>query len=79
MRVMNHFALVAAVAGCLLCRSLGLAQTVVFQQSGFPTIDSEPLSPSMLAAALGGAPVFANVDQLRSGEVLKNATLLVFR
>ena len=78
MRLLNHFALVAALVGCLLCCSLGLAQTVVFQQSGFPTIDSEPLAQSILAAALGGAPVFANVDQLRSGEVLKNATLLVF-
>jgi Beta-galactosidase len=78
MRVLSHFALMPVIAGCLLGCSFAAAQTVVFQQPGFPTIDSEPLSQSTLSTALGGAPVFANVDRLRSGEVLKNATLLVF-
>ena len=78
MRVLSHLALMPVVAGCLLRCSVGFTQTVVFQQPGFPTVDSEPLSQSTLAATLGPAPVFANVDQLRSGEALKNATLLVF-
>ena len=50
---------------------------VVFQQPGFPTVDSEPISQATLTASLGGTPVFANVDQLRDGAVLKGAPLLV--
>lgn len=50
---------------------------VVFSQPGFPVVESEPVSPATLVKALGGAPVFATVDQLRSGSVLGGASLLV--
>lgn len=78
MRALGHFFLVPVITICLLGCPFVLGQTVVFEQAGFPAIDTGPVSQSTLAAALGGAPIFANVEQLRSGEVLKNATLLVF-
>jgi len=78
MRGLHHRVFLSAIASCLLGCPFSVAQTVVFQQSGFPTIDSEPVSQSTLVAALGGSPIFAHVEQLRSGEVLRNATLLVF-
>jgi hypothetical protein len=53
------------------------AQTVVFAQPGFPVIGSEPVSRATLATALGSTPLFATVDQLRSGDVLQSASLLV--
>ena len=50
--------------------------TVVFEQAGFPTLASAVVPHAALAAALPGA-VFANIDQLRSGQALKSARLLV--
>ena len=50
--------------------------TVVFEQAGFPTIASEVVPHAVLAAALPGAS-FANIEQLRSGQGLKGARLLV--
>ena len=51
-------------------------QTVVFEQPGFPTVASEPLTHATLADALPGAS-FATLDQLRSDDTLKHARLLV--
>jgi hypothetical protein len=53
------------------------AQTVVFQQPGFPVVDSEPISHDTLAAAIPGEIRFADIATLRSGEILKDTTLLV--
>ena len=77
MNALHRALLSAASAALFACTSPGTAQTVVFQQPGFPTIDSEALPQSALAAAVGGTPVYANVEQLRSGAPLKGASLLV--
>ena len=50
---------------------------VLFEQAGFPTVDSEPLPHAALAAALPGTPLIADLAKLRAGDVLKDATLLV--
>jgi len=77
MRTLSRCLWSAISVGCLVCCSVLMGQTVVFHQLGFPTIDSEPVPQAILATTLGGTPVFADVDQLRSGEVLKGASLLV--
>ena len=53
------------------------AHTVVFSQQGFPTIDSEPVPQATLMAALGVGTVFADVAELRAGNALHGAALLV--
>jgi hypothetical protein len=53
------------------------AKVVVFSENGFPVIDSQPVSTGTLSAALGPDTVFAGIDLLDQGEVLKNANLLV--
>lgn len=68
--------------GCALAAPLAGAQAaagrvVVFEQPGFPTVASEPISHATLTGALGGSPVFATVDELRTGSVLAGAGLLV--
>ena len=52
-------------------------RVVIFQQSGFPTIGTEPITESVLRSALGASATVANLSELRSGQVLKNASLLV--
>ncbi len=60
--------------------TLGLAQAashiVVLQQPGFPSVDTQPLSQAALTSALG-SPVFATVEDLRTGSALSGASLLV--
>jgi len=55
----------------------GGAQTVVFQQRGFPAVESSEVPAAALASALGEGTTYANVRQLRNGECLKGARLLV--
>ena len=66
------FAFATLISAC--CTS---GQTVIFRQAHFPAIDTQPVPDSVLAAAVGGSPVFASIDQLREGSVLKGASLLV--
>ncbi len=73
----KNYALVLAGA-IALCLDYSLpAQTVIFHQAGFPTVESEELSQSTLTSAFGGNPTFVDVVQLRGGEALKTAKLLV--
>jgi hypothetical protein len=51
--------------------------TVVFRQPGFPTLESEPVSEQVLKSALGAGTEFADINNLRSGNALKDARLLV--
>ncbi len=65
--------------GCSAAAAQGVASTnvpVVFLQSGFPAIDTEVPSQAELAQSLPTAR-FADLTQLRSGEVLTGARLLV--
>ncbi len=50
---------------------------VVFWQSGFPTIASQPLTQAALTDALGSGVIFTSIDQLRSSAVLSDTSLLV--
>ncbi|MGI4829768.1 MAG: hypothetical protein ACRYFU_16465, partial [Janthinobacterium lividum] len=63
----------------LACAPLLPAQTrvVVFEQPGFPTVDSEPIAHGVLAHSLGSSVGFVTVDQLQTGSELKEASLLV--
>ena len=73
---MNQYALVAF--GAFISLNLSLpAQTVIFHQTGFPSVESEEISQGTLTSAFGGAPTFVDVSQLRGGEALKAAKLLV--
>jgi hypothetical protein len=54
----------------------GLAHVVVFEEPGFPAISSPPVSHAALSAALPDA-AFADIEQLRAGQVLHDAKLLV--
>ena len=49
---------------------------VIFQQAGFPTLESEPLDASTLRAAFGQTD-HADIAQLQAGEILKQASLLI--
>ena len=54
------------------------AKVVVFYQSGFPTVDSQPIEQEILRTALGEMqPVFAGVEELKTPETLRDADLLV--
>jgi hypothetical protein len=50
--------------------------TVIFQQAGFPTVESEPLDSTTLRAAFGKTDT-ADIAQLKAGDILKQASLLV--
>jgi hypothetical protein len=70
--------LVAVVLASGAVVSPAEAKVVVFQQPGFPAVDSEAPSREALEAALEGlAPTFADVRTLQSPETLKDADLLV--
>ena len=70
-------AFAALSATGLMAQGMPSKNIVVFEQAGFPTIASEPLPHAVLAAALGPAASFADVAQLRSGQTLDGAALLV--
>jgi hypothetical protein len=53
------------------------AKVVVFSEPGFPILDSQPVSTATLSLALGPDTVFAGLDLLKQGEILKDANLLV--
>jgi len=54
------------------------ARVVVFWQSGFPTVDSQPVEEETLKAALGKMPpLFADIEALRSPQTLRDADLLI--
>lgn len=53
------------------------AQIVVFHDSGFPTVNSEPVSQSTLSNALGADVIYAGVAKLNDASTLKHARLLV--
>ncbi len=78
-RVLQGLLLVvlSAVAVRSPAQSTGKHTPVVFEQAGFPTIDSEPVSHNTLKAALGNEAVFADLPALQRAEVLKDAPLLV--
>ena len=52
------------------------AKVVVFSESDFPVVDSQPVSSATLGAALGPV-VFAGIDALQQGNALSGASLLV--
>lgn len=57
---------------------LSFAKVVVFWQAGFPTIESQPIARATLATALGGmSPVFANLEELKKNDTLRDVDLLV--
>lgn len=65
----------------LTCTSTALAQRVrdhmvIFQQQGFPTVRSEPLSSAAVHTAFSTAQ-FVDVAQLQAGDALKTASLLI--
>ncbi len=53
------------------------ARVVVFSETGFPTVDSQPVSKSTLQSALGSDLVFAGLEDLQGGHALDGADLLV--
>jgi hypothetical protein len=53
------------------------ARVIVFQEPGFPTVDSEPVSPATLQNALGSDVVFADISALNSPDEFRDADLLV--
>jgi hypothetical protein len=54
------------------------SKPVVFWQEGFPTVDSQSVSRQALNEALSAmGPSFADIEELKQGEVLKDADLLV--
>ena len=80
MSLMNAYrtATVAALfQAFVLSATFAHSQTVVFHQEGFPTIESEEIPQPSLSAALGGSPSFVDVDQLRAGDWIAGAKLLV--
>jgi hypothetical protein len=77
MNVLDRCMAFAFWVGCFFLCFQARAQTVIFQQPGFPAIDSEPISQATLLAATGEAPVFATVGQLRDSAVLNGAKLLI--
>lgn len=75
MRRSVPFLLLALVA-CPVWAQNGPQHPVAFQQAGFPCIDSEPVSQATLSAAIPGV-TFADLEQLRTGQALANASVLV--
>ena len=55
--------------------SCAFARVVVFEQPGFPTVDSQPVSRATLAKVLGGE--FAGTEALKNPATLQDAELLV--
>jgi hypothetical protein len=49
------------------------ARVIVFQEPGFPTVDSEPVSPATLQNALGSDVVFADISALNSPDEFRDA------
>ncbi len=68
----------AGVAFALACSTAAQATVVVFQEPGFPTVESEACSRQTLARSLEPLqPAFVGLDELEKGEVLRGADLLV--
>ena len=62
----------------LACVSPVQGKVVVFWQSGFPAVDSQPVGEESLKAALRDMqPVFLGLEELRKPGTLRNADLLV--
>ncbi|HEX4006821.1 MAG TPA: alpha-amylase family protein [Acidobacteriaceae bacterium] len=53
------------------------AKVVVFAESGFPVVSSQPVSRETLAAALGPDATFAGIEELSKPQTLHGASLLV--
>ena len=62
---------------CLSAQGTQPAKVVVFDQPGFPAIDSPAIPREVLAQALGKAATFADIGRLRAPETLQGASLLV--
>ena len=75
MPLLRRALLLAVLSACNVLHAQ--AQTTVFFQPGFPTVESEPLSQQSLTTALGGAPTLMSVEQLRANDALKGTHLLV--
>jgi hypothetical protein len=67
----------AVLSMSLLSAHAIAAQTVVFSQSGFPTVDSVAVPMATLNAALGVGTSVLNVEQLRDGDWPATTHLLV--
>jgi Beta-galactosidase len=66
------------VCGLLAFSAPLAAQVVVFSQPGFPTIDSQPVDPAAIQAALGDSQMrFVNLEELKLPEMLRGAQLFV--
>jgi hypothetical protein len=61
----------------LFTGKLTYAKTVVFQESGFPTIDSQAVTQSVLQAAFGSEARFMGLKELNERNALQGAGLLV--
>ena len=72
MTVLSRTLLLAAI--CVPCLH---AQTVILQQTGFPTIDSEAIPAPILTDAFGSAATLVDVQRLRAADTLGGAKLLI--
>jgi hypothetical protein len=61
----------------VVCSPAFAAKIVVFQESGFPTVNSQPVSATTLREALGSNATFAGIAALQNPETLAHAQLLV--
>lgn len=61
----------------VLAAAQAAAQIVVFHANGFPTVDSQPVSESVLRDALGSQTTFAGIQELKTPATLDHARLLV--
>lgn len=72
MRLLSYFLMFA-----MLSAPVAGAQIVVFRESGFPTVNSEPVSQSTLSNALGEDVTYAGIAKLNEASTLRDARLLV--
>jgi hypothetical protein len=61
----------------ILSASTLSAKVVVFSEPNFPAIDTQPVNKQTLPSALGNGTQFADLNALRTGNILHGADLLV--
>ncbi len=82
-RLRNRFIALKAIGAFWTAMAAGgvfaqAPRVVVFEQPGFPTVESDPVPRAVLQAALGPSVTFADLQQLRRpGAPLESASLLV--
>lgn len=72
MRFFSYFLMLA-----MLSSTVAGAQIVIFQEPGFPTVNSEPVSKSTLSKALGAEVNYAGIAKLNEALTLRHVRLLV--